>query len=61
MLNTAFDVVWASSHMSTMYPAELEETFPSWKDSFSKCPDGALTRDGRNVWPVSFWIVRNDA
>ena len=47
--------------MSTRYPAELEETFPSWKDSYRQMSGGALTHDGRNVWPVSFWFVRNDA
>jgi predicted O-methyltransferase YrrM len=60
--NSSFEVLWASSFMSRSDPERLERSIPSWKDSYKRLPprarDATPTRDGRNVWPVSFWIRR---
>jgi len=57
--NEAFEVVWASSYMSIKFKDILENTFPSWRNSYLNLPKSlsrAATRDGNNVWPVSIWI-----
>jgi hypothetical protein len=59
--NLSFEVLWASSFMSRTDPERLERAIPSWKDSHRRLPRRlrhSPTRDGRNVWPVSFWIRR---
>lgn len=60
--NSSFEVIWASSFMSRSHPERLERAIPSWKNSYARLPrrfgDATPTRDGRNVWPVSFWIRR---
>lgn len=58
--NNSFEVVWASSYMSMKYQDILEEIFVSWKGSYKRLSQKdrreILTRDGKNVWPVSFWL-----
>jgi predicted O-methyltransferase YrrM len=58
--NARYEVVWASSMMSLAAKEEIERAIPSWKGSHVRLPPDlrreALTRDGANVWPVSFWI-----
>ncbi len=58
--NDSFEVIWASSYMSINHKDKLESIFPSWKNSHKKLPDKikkyAITKDGENVWPVSFWL-----
>jgi predicted O-methyltransferase YrrM len=60
--NDCFEVMWASSFMSKNYKGELETAIPSWRQSYTRLSedlkDVTLTRDGQNVWPVSFWIRR---
>ena len=58
--NDSFEVIWASSYMSLKHKDELEKVFPSWKGSYTRLPEKfkkhAVTKDGENVWPVSFWL-----
>ena len=58
--NDSFQVIWASSLMSMIHAEKLEATFPAWKGSYKELPGSVkkrtLTRDGENVWPVSFWL-----
>lgn len=60
--NNTFEVVWSSSYMSRRFKEKLESIFPLWQGSYQQLPDAlkncALTQDGKNVWPVSFWIRR---
>jgi hypothetical protein len=59
--NSCFEVIWASSFMSSSDKERLERAIPSWKNSYTRLPRhlrNTLTRDGQNVWPVSFWIQR---
>jgi hypothetical protein len=61
--NSAFKVVWSASAMQKFHPDHLRRAFPGWEGSFVRMPEElqvfAPTLDGRNVWPCSFWIVRN--
>jgi predicted O-methyltransferase YrrM len=60
--NTSFEVLWAGSFMSRNEPQRLERAIPSWKDSHRRMAPRfrreTPSRDGINVWPVSFWIRR---
>lgn len=60
--NTTFDVLWGGSFMSQNYKGLLEEVFPTWRGSYTRLPAEirklAVTADGQNVWPASFWIRR---
>lgn len=59
--NQDFEVAWASSHMSICFKEEMERAFPSWQGSYTRLPESlkaTLTRDRKNVWPVSFWMQR---
>lgn len=60
--NASFEVVWASSYMSRYEKDALEQTVPSWRGSYERLLPSVrkrtLTRDGHNVWPVSFWMQR---
>jgi predicted O-methyltransferase YrrM len=60
--NQAFQILWASSAMQLLRPAELEQFFPAWKDSYLRIPEFLRiftpTLDGRKVWPCSFWIEK---
>ena len=61
--NSAYKVVWSSSAMQQFHPDVLRRTFPAWEGSFARMPAElkvfAPSMDGNNVWPCSFWIVRN--
>jgi predicted O-methyltransferase YrrM len=60
--NSAFEVLWGSSAMQAYHPDALEKAFPHWADSHLRMPKGMRTqvptRDGRRVWPSSFWLRR---
>ena len=59
--NSCFEVIWAGSLMSRKEKERLEKEIPSWKGSYTRLPQrlrNTPTRDGQNVWPVSFWIRR---
>jgi hypothetical protein len=60
--NSSFEILWASNYMSQHEKDRLEQLFPAWKGSYSRLPkerkSGALSRDGQNVRPTSFWIRR---
>ena len=60
--NSAFRILWASSAMQQFRPDLLRSAFPAWEGSFTRMPNAKKqfvpTRDGKRVWPCSFWIVR---
>jgi predicted O-methyltransferase YrrM len=60
MFNPRFEVLWGSSCMQSRAPAELENAFPQWKNSYRNMPAAKRsflpTRDGEHVWPSSFWM-----
>lgn len=60
--NSCFEVIWAGSFMGRQEKERLEKEIPSWPDSYTRLSprfqQETPTRDGQNVWPVSFWIRR---
>lgn len=60
--NSAFKVMWASSAMQQFHPEVLREAFPEWVGSYERMPEDlkvfSPTLNGSEVWPCSFWIVR---
>ena len=60
MFNPSFEVLWGSSYMQSRADGALEAVFPAWKDSYRNMPKNKRqflpTRDGRRVWPSSFWM-----
>lgn len=60
--NSAFEVMWSGSAMQQFHPDVLRQAFPAWEGSFQRMPADLKvftpTRDGKNVWPCSFWIAR---
>ena len=59
--NKAFKVVWASSAMQKSHPDVLRRLPRMGRQLLSHARFAkvfALTLDGKNVWPCSFWIVR---
>jgi len=61
--NSAFRILWSASAMQKFHPDALRQAFAGWEGSFARMPEElkvfAPTFDGHNVWPCSFWIVRN--
>lgn len=60
--NSAFKVMWASSAMQQFHPEVLLNAFPEWKGSYERMPTDlktfSPTLNGSEVWPCSFWIMR---
>lgn len=63
--NSTFKVMWSGSAMQQFHADVLREAFPAWEGSFARMPEDlkvfAPTTDGKNVWPCSFWIIREHA
>lgn len=61
--NSAFRVIWSGSAMQQFHADVLAKAFPAWKGSFARMPAELKmfvpTRNGSEVWPCSFWIVRS--
>jgi Methyltransferase domain len=61
--NSAFRVLWAGSAMQQFHPEILRSAFPSWEGSFARMPTSLKgfvpSRDGKRVWPCSFWTMRS--
>ncbi|MEO6964473.1 MAG: class I SAM-dependent methyltransferase [Acidobacteriaceae bacterium] len=61
--NSAYEVLWSGSAMQHFHPDVLRRSFPTWEGSFTRMPADlnvfVPSLCGNNVWPCSFWIVRN--
>jgi predicted O-methyltransferase YrrM len=62
--SSAYKVVWSSSAMQQFHPEVLKQAFPAWEGSYGRMPSElrnfSPTLNGTEVWPCSFWIVRED-
>lgn len=60
MFNPELEILWGSSYMQSRASSELEVAFPRWPCSYRDMPRVKRrflpTRDGKRVWPSSFWI-----
>jgi hypothetical protein len=60
--NPEFEVLWSASAMQLSHSRALEQSFPNWQNSYTDMPASKRrfipTRDGRHVWPSSFWMRR---
>ena len=60
MFNPRFEVLWGSSCMQSRASRALEAAFPQWQHSYCNMTPTKRhflpTRDGKRVWPSSFWM-----
>ncbi len=61
--NSGYRVLWSGSAMQHFHPDVLRRNFSAWEGSFTRMPADLKvfvpSLCGNNVWPCSFWIVRN--
>ncbi|HZR66832.1 MAG TPA: class I SAM-dependent methyltransferase [Terriglobales bacterium] len=61
--NREFEVLWSASAMEFSHSDVLELCFPNWRNSYIHMPPSTRqfipSRDGKRVWPASFWMRRS--